>query len=203
MFEEASFLWPLIDPWHQIMVLFVLRNPILHTRMHSHPAGLYVWFFVGPFVYFHTSCVRTQKALARLRACAGSPEPSLVANVISTIISWAGSSERTYWYLRCCNDFTLKCRVLLGRQRFRPNNSIRFIAFVTLNEPVHRPRIFSSEAISPCRNICICILLLWKRLHESQLTVMNSWKHFKASILFSRLFEPRHEKTCLRLFPTR
>ena len=30
------------------------------------------------------------KALARLRTCAGSPEPLLVAYVISTIISWVG-----------------------------------------------------------------------------------------------------------------
>ena len=37
-------------------------------------------------------CVRTAKALVRLRGCAGSPEPSLVAYVISTIISWAGSN---------------------------------------------------------------------------------------------------------------
>ena len=53
--------------------------------------GLDVWFLVGPFVYFHTSCVRTTMALARLRGCAGSSKPSLVAYVISTIISWAGS----------------------------------------------------------------------------------------------------------------
>ena len=53
--------------------------------------GLDVWFLVGPFVHFHTSCVWTAKALSRLRECAGSPEPSLVAYVISTIISWAGS----------------------------------------------------------------------------------------------------------------
>ena len=49
-------------------------------------------FLVGPFVYFHTLCVQTAKALARLRGCAGSLEPSLVAYVISTIISWAGSN---------------------------------------------------------------------------------------------------------------
>ena len=55
--------------------------------------GLDVWYFIGPFVYFHISCVRTAKALARLRGCAGSPEPSLVAYVISTIISWAGSKD--------------------------------------------------------------------------------------------------------------
>ena len=50
-----------------------------------------VWFLIGPFVYFHTLCVRTAKALARLCGCAGSPESSLVAYVISTKISWAGS----------------------------------------------------------------------------------------------------------------
>ena len=55
-------------------------------------------FFVGPFVYFHALCVRTAKALARLRECAGSPEPSLVAYVISTIISWAGSFRYNFLY---------------------------------------------------------------------------------------------------------
>ena len=38
------------------------------------------------FVFFHTSCVRTVKAVARLCGCAGSPQPSVVAYVISTII---------------------------------------------------------------------------------------------------------------------
>ena len=79
------------EPAHEIMVLFVLRKLILQTRMRSHPMGLDVWFLDGPFVYFRTSCVRTAKALARLRGCAGSPEPSLVAYVISTIVSWSGS----------------------------------------------------------------------------------------------------------------
>ena len=69
----------------------VLRKLILQTRRRSHPMGLDVWFLVGPFAYFHCSCMRTPKALARLRGCAGSPEPSLVAYVISTLISWAGS----------------------------------------------------------------------------------------------------------------
>ena len=73
------------------MALFVLRKLIFQTRMHSHPVGLDAWFLVGPFIYFHTSCVRTANALAWLRGCTGSPEPSLVACVISTIISWAGS----------------------------------------------------------------------------------------------------------------
>ena len=74
------------------MALFVLRKLILQTRMRSHPVELDVWFLVGPFVYFNTSCVRTAKALARLRGCAGSSESSLVAYVVSMLISWAGSN---------------------------------------------------------------------------------------------------------------
>ena len=83
----------LLEPAHEIMVLFILRKLILQTCMCIHPVGLDVWFFVGPFVYFHTSSVRTVKALVRLRGCAGSPERSLVAYVINMIISWAGSFQ--------------------------------------------------------------------------------------------------------------
>ena len=72
------------------MALFVLRKLILQTRMRNHPVGLDVGFLVGLFVYCHTLCVRTAKALVRLCICAGSPEPSLVAYVISTIIPQAG-----------------------------------------------------------------------------------------------------------------
>ena len=48
------------------MALFVLRKLILQKLMRSHPVGLDVWCLVGSFVYFHTSCVRIAKALARL-----------------------------------------------------------------------------------------------------------------------------------------
>ena len=100
-----------IEPSHEIMALLVLRKPI-QTRMRSHPVGLDVWFLVGPFVYFHTSCVRTAKALARLPGCAGSPEPSLVAYVISTIISWACSiiahEQRIMSYYYSWTDYSKK-----------------------------------------------------------------------------------------------
>ena len=87
------------EPAYEIMALFVLRKCFLRTGMHSHSVGLDVWFLVRHFVYFHTSCERTAKALARLRRCWGSPEPSLVAYVISTIISWAGSNLHFLCYL--------------------------------------------------------------------------------------------------------
>ena len=47
------------------MVPFVLRKLILQTCMRRHPVD--IWFSVGPYVYFQISCVRTAKALARLR----------------------------------------------------------------------------------------------------------------------------------------
>ena len=85
------FRYSIFEPAHEILAFFALRKFILQTHMRSHPVAQYVWCFVRPFVYFHTLYVRTAMALARLRRCTGSPEPSLVAYVISTIISWAGS----------------------------------------------------------------------------------------------------------------
>ena len=74
-----------------IMALFVLRKVFIQMPMRSILVGLDARCLAGPFVYFHISCKQTAKALARLRECAGLPEPLLVAYVISTIISWAGS----------------------------------------------------------------------------------------------------------------
>ena len=51
--------------------IFVLCKFILKICLHSHPMRLYVWFLVRLIIYFHTSCVRTAKALERLRGCAG------------------------------------------------------------------------------------------------------------------------------------
>ena len=61
------------EPCHEIMALSVLCKCILPTCMRTHQVGLDDWFSIGSFVYFHTSCVRTPKALARLHGCAGSP----------------------------------------------------------------------------------------------------------------------------------
>ena len=60
------------------MALFVLHKLIFQTHMRSHPVGLDVW------------CVRTAKVLVRLCGCIGSPNPSLVAYVISShnLMSW-------------------------------------------------------------------------------------------------------------------
>ena len=94
------------EPAHEIMALFVPRKLILQTRMRSHPVGLDVWLLVWPFIYFHSSCVRTAKALARLRGCASSPEPALVAYAISTIILWPGSFWKVKDNFSQTNNFT-------------------------------------------------------------------------------------------------
>ena len=66
------------------------RLPLTHSsNEHTQPSS-----GARSFVYFHTYCVWTEKALVRLRRCAGSPEPSLVACVISTIILWAGTNNK-------------------------------------------------------------------------------------------------------------
>ena len=78
------------------------------------------------YIYFHTPCVRTVKALARLRGCAGSPEPSLVAYVINTIISWAGSNinwaaPSEFGTYRLCEQrrFRRACASAQSRQNLR------------------------------------------------------------------------------------
>ena len=38
-----------------------VHSLILQTCMRCHPVGLDVCFLVGPFIFFHTSCVRTAK----------------------------------------------------------------------------------------------------------------------------------------------
>ena len=73
------------------MVLFILRKQILQTRKRSHPGRLDVWLLVWPFVYFHTSCARTAKALAKLRRLAWAFTGRLCDkyhNPVSWLIYW-------------------------------------------------------------------------------------------------------------------
>ena len=99
------------EPAHEIMALF-LHKLILQIRMRSHPVELDVWFLVGPFVYFHTSRVRTAKALAKLRECTGSPQPSLVDYLVSTIISWVGSM--LFWFRKWIMYYLVHIILCLG-----------------------------------------------------------------------------------------
>ena len=53
-------------------------------RMPSHSEGPGIWLSVWRFLFTHCLYERAAKLLARLRGCAGSPEPSLLAYAIST-----------------------------------------------------------------------------------------------------------------------
>ena len=77
--------------WCQLMRLSFFSSVDSFFKHACAASGVDVWFLVGLFIYFHPSCVRTAKALAELRWCAGLPQPSLVAYVISTISSWTSS----------------------------------------------------------------------------------------------------------------
>ena len=80
------------------MALFLLRKLNLQTGILSHPSTARCLIFCRTLCLFHTLCVRTAKALARLRGCTGSPEPSLIAYVIRTMISWAGSNSFFFFF---------------------------------------------------------------------------------------------------------
>ena len=75
------------EPTHKIMVLFVCHKLILQMSMHSQ------WGYMSEFWSdsSSTSILHVCEQRRLWRECAGSPEPWLVAYVISTIISWTGS----------------------------------------------------------------------------------------------------------------
>ena len=140
---------------HEIMILFVICKLILQTRMRSHLVRLDVWFLVGHFVYLHTSCIRTAKALARLRGCAGSPEPSLVAYVISTIISYLyyrfrmQYNNKILFSLSQQLDFNLEPRKLIksqfpGVEISKINGSLMFLLWLfNVSWPQRNHKIFA------------------------------------------------------------
>ena len=82
------------EPTHEIMALFVLRKLILQTCMRSHPVGFNCLIFG-----------RTLRLLSYFLCTNSESEPSPVAYVKSTIVSWAGSNvpkqsgKSTTWFL--------------------------------------------------------------------------------------------------------
>ena len=58
--------------------------------MPSHSEGPEIWLSVWRFLLTHCLYEWAPKVLARLRGCAGSPEPSLLAWAISTKFAWRG-----------------------------------------------------------------------------------------------------------------
>ena len=107
----------------------------------------------------HTSCVRTAKALARLRGCAGSPPPSLIAYVISTIISWAGSYIIIWQFHR----FSLKC--LPHEQRI----------YVHLPGNINGMQFKVITALARSNN-WLCVSIIWAQSSEFLSSSIPSWQ---------------------------
>ena len=95
------------------MALIALRKLNLQTRMRSNPLGLHVWFLVRPFVYFHTVCVRTAKALARLRGCLCDKYYNLMCWLINHFLVLS-LSEDILSPLMLCYDSNNMVRLLLA-----------------------------------------------------------------------------------------
>ena len=67
------------DPRQANLCLRAFRHDKFQLRMPSHSEGPGIWFSVWRFLVIHSLYERAAKVLARLRGCAGSPEPSLLA----------------------------------------------------------------------------------------------------------------------------
>ena len=99
------------EPSHKKRYLSVMRWAIFQISMRCHRSTtrclklllvLYISFHLNVYRFMlllskplanADTHVWMVKALARLRECAGSPEPSLFAYVINTIFTWADSNE--------------------------------------------------------------------------------------------------------------
>ena len=69
----------LYEPRQANLCLRAFRHDKFQLRMPSHSEGPGIWLSVWRFLLIHCLYERAAKVLARLRGCAGSPEPSLLA----------------------------------------------------------------------------------------------------------------------------
>ena len=67
------------EPRQANLCLRAFRHDKFQLRMPSHSEGPGIWFSVWKFLLIHCLYEQAAKVLARLRGCAGSPEPSLLA----------------------------------------------------------------------------------------------------------------------------
>ena len=74
--------------------LRAFRHDKFQLRMPGHSVGPGIWLSVWRFLLTHCLYERAAEVLARLRGCAGSPEPSLLAYAISTKFAWRGPIQQ-------------------------------------------------------------------------------------------------------------
>ena len=81
-------LWYLgLEPEILMFIAYAQKPPVnAHAGVSSGNVGLII---IWVFIYIHTLCMLAVEAMARMRMCAGSPEPSLLGFMICAKISWA------------------------------------------------------------------------------------------------------------------
>ena len=112
--------------------------------MPSHWEGPGIWLSVWRFILTQCLYERAAEVLARLRECAGSPEPSLLAYAVSTKFAWRGPRLKDR-----CND-----TLLLYRNHQVCNCQILF-SNIQKNWHYNRKEINSFE-----RESCIYIIIV-------------------------------------------
>ena len=148
---------------HEIMVLFVLRKLILQTRMRSHPVAIDVWFLVG------LCCLLPYIMCANSEA---SGETSLVAYLISTIISWAGSNvgnwrvERPFFAFRVLIPGRLRTVLLFASmsdtlEDSRVNKFLNYIVQTCISEDYICPTNVVFYHTSCVRTVKLLARLRW------------------------------------------
>ena len=88
--------WPCVvnEPRQANSCLRAFRHDKFQLCMPSHSEGPGIWLSVWRFLLTHCLYERAAKVLARLRGCAGLPEPSLLAYAISTKFAWRGPNVK-------------------------------------------------------------------------------------------------------------
>ena len=123
------------EPRQANLCLRAFRHDKFQLRMPSHSEGIWIWLSVWRFLLTHCLYERAAKVLARLRGCAGSPEPLLLAYAISTKFAWRGPFEviehklHEKYQLKCegktwCRQFLLKLRLIFRTDVIFKSNCI-------------------------------------------------------------------------------
>ena len=113
----------LYGPRQANLCLRAFRHDKFQLRMPSHSEGPGIWLSVWRFPLIHCLYVQAAKVLLRLRGCAGSPEPSLLAQAISTKFTWRGPYiDFKAWFKTLFKLLKLDSKHYLPIIKFRTSN---------------------------------------------------------------------------------
>ena len=150
-------------------------------RIRSNIVRLAVWFLVGPFVYFHTSCDCVNSE-------GSGTEPSLVACAISTIISWAGSIILFVFNLIICfaNGMILSASEATAKPDLRASEHTSYFRCWKLSQSSYNFICGSFDGWNT---------VIWDLTNSKNLMV-SGIRDSGCQLTCQIIYEPRREKTC-------